>query len=262
MKATKIRTKTGLKTSETHLALLTMNIVRKCAVAGCRTEATVINSTSIKIGLHMCSFRIETKKIGYNARVGGHCDSPKGYKRTDVPTWDQRVEFNDIVNECFNSSGLTANIKSGCYTIRSGARSFNESDWSNQKPTWMGYSLGYQTEIVTEPEARESCDSDAKELAHKEKLKPIRLAQAKARREKMKVFNAQSHVYIHGLNGKYTTKNGYQQNKLNGTRITKDKFYKIIDKLGKWEAKTVRKDTINATWAKAVMPKLSLVGAA
>lgn len=153
-------------------------IVAACERKGFKTDAHRLTGSAIKIGLHMSSFRVITSKLGHNARIGRYVDSPKGYKRTDVPTWDQRVEFNNIVNKLFDKFGLVANIKSGCFTVRDKKKgAHTEDDWDNQTPSWMGYQgascNGFGEEIcriVTEREAREECDSDRLEAAHRAKV--------------------------------------------------------------------------------------------
>lgn len=71
------------------------------------------------IGLHMRSFKIDTKKLGYNAKISYMTSNPKkGYKRTDVPLWEQREEFNHIVNAFFDKHNITAKIVSGKYLVR------------------------------------------------------------------------------------------------------------------------------------------------
>lgn len=176
MRATAIRyKKDGKVISDSHMVALIQEVMRRTTRAGFRTDVKWLNSTSIKIGLHKSSFRIDTDKLGYNARIGRFVYSPKGYKRTDTPTWDQRVEFNNIVNDVFDRLRLTAGIKSGCFIIRE--RDFgrkSERHWEDQTPTWMGYhgagknGMGETiSDIVPESEARESMDSDERETRHR-----------------------------------------------------------------------------------------------
>lgn len=88
---------------------------------------------------------------------------------------------------------------------------------------------------------------DRLEAEHKEAMKTTRLAAAKASRQRTKAFKESSHVILSGLNGKYTNNKGYTPNKKNGTKVSKDAFYKLLAKLSKREAKTVRKKSIDAT---------------
>jgi hypothetical protein len=171
MKCTSIKFKNGSKVGS--LEALCWDLHNALTANGFKTEVEVKNSTSIKIGMHMSSFRIITSELGYNGRISRFCKSPKGYKRTDVPTWDQRVEFNDIVNAKFDEHGLSATIKSGCYSIRKGTHSFNESDWQDQTPTNRGYAFE-PDQIHSEEECRDIMDSDTREAEHKAKQKAER----------------------------------------------------------------------------------------
>ena len=170
------------KPSDILLRDLCELIVIRTAKAGFITKASQLTGSAIKIGLHMSSFRVDTAKLGHNARIGRYIDSPKGYKRTDVPTWDQRVEFNNIVNRAFNQYGLVANIKSGCFTVRDKVKgAHNETDWENQTPSHMGYhgvsynGMGEEmSRIVDEHDARDECNSDELEAVHKEKMSHAR----------------------------------------------------------------------------------------
>jgi hypothetical protein len=90
--------------------------------------------------------------------------SVAGWKRTNIPTWDQRVEFNNIVNEVFDSHSATANIKSGVFTVRTvedGA--WNEGHWSAQIPDGVDiYAIVPLTEDM-EDEAKEKRRAVARE---------------------------------------------------------------------------------------------------
>lgn len=154
------------------------SIVFKLRNNGFITEASLVNSSSIKIGLHMSSFRVDTAKLGHNARVGRQThlcayfksDSPKGYKRTDVPTWEQRVQFNDIVNDMFDAYGLMATIRSGAYVVRTRDGRRAEWDWAHEGDSSGNWSCDAQRDIImSEAEARELLDSDRLEAEHKVK---------------------------------------------------------------------------------------------
>lgn len=136
MKVTKIKSN-GKKVSLSELETLCQYIVFKASAAGFITESSVVNSQSIKIGLHMRTFKIDVNQLGYNAQYNPYRQTKLGYVRTCTPTWEQRVEFNNIVNEAFDRFKLTANIKSGDYTIRKGFYSYTEDDWFDQIPDWQ-----------------------------------------------------------------------------------------------------------------------------
>ena len=132
MRITKI-TIDGKKIGETNMQALAKVLREKIQEAGFITDVDVVNSSCIKLGLHMKSFIIDTKVHGYNTRHNPYSNP----RRTSVPSWNQRVEYNNIVNKCLDKYNISANIKSGCFTIRQGVNSMNESDWHNQVPDWM-----------------------------------------------------------------------------------------------------------------------------
>lgn len=125
MKITKIRLKTedGLKKLSSpnayELESLQKTIEHHMQYAGFITEVTILNSSSIKVGMHMRSFRINTEKLGYNADTGRFARTlKKGYKRTAIPTLDERVKFNHIINDALDHFEMQANVKSGDITVR------------------------------------------------------------------------------------------------------------------------------------------------
>jgi hypothetical protein len=252
MKATSIRYNSkngGGKLTARMLEELCNAILFQTNKAGFITGANVENGSSISIGLHMSSFRVNTEKLGHNARLGDYIDSPKGYKRTDVPTWDQRVEFNNIVNKCFDKFHLDANIKSGPFTVRDKIKGANdEQDWENQTPEhlgWHGVAMNgmgqVMSEIVPESEARERCDSDRLEAEHKAKMRIELNAKAKERRQLARAFKNAKRVTVAGLS------DWPKKNKLNGATMTHKAFEKMCSKLDSWELKRVRKASIEAT---------------
>lgn len=132
MKCLKIRTSSGSLPSQSLINRVITQLKREFKVAGFKTDVYQLNSTAIKIGLHGCSFRIDTTKHGYNLRL-----SPHNTKRTSIPTWDQRVIFNNIVNKVFNKFELSSNITSGPFTIRDGLYNKTEIHWKYEKPEYM-----------------------------------------------------------------------------------------------------------------------------
>lgn len=119
MRATCIRTKTGELPSTDQILALEKLLKKKMHEKGFISDAKTLTRSSMKIGLHMCSFRIDTRIHGHNADVGyigSRCKA--GYKRTTIPTWNQREEFNHLVNDCFDKLKLNAKIMSGPFKIR------------------------------------------------------------------------------------------------------------------------------------------------
>ena len=119
MKVTSIRTRTG-EIPSTHTMLILESMLKNAMKKnGFISDAQAITRTSMKIGLHMCSFRIDVNVHGYNQDVGyigSRCKA--GFKRTSIPTWSQREDFNHMVNDCFDRLKLSATIKSGTFVIR------------------------------------------------------------------------------------------------------------------------------------------------
>lgn len=140
MKITKMRIK-GKKLSQETLDKVAQELSTTFEKHGFITQVSVINQTTLNIGLGSWScFKVNTDLVGYNAVVPcynsyGHLSSRvgiKGYKLTTVPTWDQRVEFNNLINACLDKHNISASIKSGgVFTVRKGMESYNERDWVN-----------------------------------------------------------------------------------------------------------------------------------
>lgn len=246
MRVTGIRTKDFkdklVKPCPMQLNELCETIVYKALRAGFLTEAHTLTGTSIKIGLHMCSFRIDVNKLGHNARLGKFIDSPKGYKRTNAPTWDQRVEFNDLVNDVFDNANLSARIMSGSFQVRNkctGRR--DEQDWISEALD-MGLGVdGAQyngmgeevSRIVSEGEAREECDSDRLEREHKAKTRAVKNERAKEYRKQLKIFNKAKRVTVSG---------SYEHS---GKKMTHTQFEKLLKKL--YRPSKVLRATIETT---------------
>lgn len=253
MRITGIRYKSGSKASEAELKQLCKTAVNKLEVQGFITEAHVLSSSAIKIGLPMRSFRIDVNHIGHNARISQHVSSPKGYKRTDVPTWDQRVAFNDTVNALLDKWEIVALVKSGCFTVRDKLKgAHSESDWENQVPSWMGYhgasvnGMGMEvSRIVDEADARDELDSARLEAEHWEATRPARLEAARESRKRARLFSQASKVIISGFSS-------YDPNfKRNGKRVTHYQFAKLLSKLPTWKARQVKRTSVEATLERA-----------
>lgn len=164
MKATNIK-KNGKKLSAIEMQDLVNAIAKKLYDSCFITRVEVVNSSQIKIGLYMKSFVIDTERLPKNARVN-NCtlNLRSGYKLTNSPTWDQRVEFNDIVNEVFDSFELDAKITAWHFTIRDFEGAKNEDLWSSQS----GYNTG---DVYLVEEARSIVSSDQREKEFDQKKK-------------------------------------------------------------------------------------------
>lgn len=138
MKLTKLRVFNGSKATldkptVQQLKDLIVFIEVKMQRLGFEVFGDIINSTHIKLGSNKCQFRIIVERLGYNTRVNPHLN----LKRTRVPGWDQRVKFNNTLNQIMDELDFSANVVSGPFTIRQGLQHFTESDWHNQKPEWI-----------------------------------------------------------------------------------------------------------------------------
>lgn len=175
MKATKMRIKGELLGGERMFEVIEA-LKRGFKRAGFITGIEVKNSSSIKIGLHMCSFRIDRTKHDRNLRHNPHT----GTKLTDIPTWEQRVEFNNIVNRVFNRFKVSAKVISGPFTIRDGLRAMTEDNWIDQKPSWITHNecCGYYIE---------ACDE--REYLEERRLERNRVAREKRAAAKQRALN-------------------------------------------------------------------------
>lgn len=136
MKITKLRhVKTGKTVSLEERVNLANQLQREFDKAGFYTD---VNDEFTTIGLGGKCFTIDVDKLGYNARVNNGVNGmgqtlnymgPVGFKRTSLPTWDQRVEFNQIVQRVLNKNGVTATVKSGPFVISKDGHNYTENDW-------------------------------------------------------------------------------------------------------------------------------------
>ena len=136
MKITKLRhMKSKEQVSSNKRKNLANQLRRKLKQAGYVTD---IDENFTKIGLRGKCFTVDTEKLGYNARVHNGVNGlgeilnymgEVGFKRTSTPTWDQRVEFNYIVQLVLKKNKVTATIKSGPFIIMQDGRDFTEKDW-------------------------------------------------------------------------------------------------------------------------------------
>lgn len=139
----------GVKLGTQFLETIKCQLDHALYAKGFITDVYVVNSQSIKIGLWMRTFKLDTTRWDRNPQV-----NPYQSKLTSLPTWDQRVIFNNIVNKVLNKFKISANIKSGPYTIREGMTCFGEYEWSDQKPQWVyqNEQRGYYITAVNEKE--------------------------------------------------------------------------------------------------------------
>lgn len=164
MRITSIRIK-GTKPTSGQLFDIMEALRRAFKRAGFVTGLEVKSSTALKIGLHMCSFRIDRAMHDRNLRHNPYT----GTKLTDIPTWDQRVEFNNIVNCVLTRFKVSARVTSGPFLIRDGFTHMTERDWHDQKPEWIRHNeaRGWYVEACDEQafiaERRERRNREARE---------------------------------------------------------------------------------------------------
>lgn len=132
MKITKMRNKKNEVPSSDVILAVEKELKAQFIRAGFITNVNTETRTCIKIGLHMKSFSLDLSKHDRNLYK-----SQCGDKLTNLPTWDQRVVFNNIVNNVLNKFKLSGNVKSGPYTIRQGFTAMTEYDWQDQKPSYV-----------------------------------------------------------------------------------------------------------------------------
>lgn len=132
MKITKIRMN-GQKLTAEQMAKLKQKLSFNLSKAGFVTDVSIVNSTCIHLGCNRKSFIINTALLGYNTRYNPH----SGPKRSSTPTWNQRVTYNNIINDLLNHHKITANIVSGPFIIRKGDQCYTETNWFQQIPEWM-----------------------------------------------------------------------------------------------------------------------------
>lgn len=172
MKITNIRISKAKPTS-VQLVSIVVELRKRFAKAGFETGVEQLTSTSISIGLHMRSFQLDLSKHDRNL-YRSRC----GDKLTNLPTWDQRVEFNDIVNAVLSKAKASATVRSGPFTIRKGFHEYTESDWHNQTPHWVEHNVESVDEKQYIEERRERRNREAR-AKRRESATPVHTSNRK-----------------------------------------------------------------------------------
>lgn len=175
MKITKMRIK-GKKLNSDEIQVIVFSLRARLGRAGYVTNVESLTETSIKVGMHMASFRIDTTVHDRNLYHTPHAEP----KLTNLPTWEQRVDFNNIVNAVLNKFKVSANVKSGDYTVRKGDVSMTETDWNAQMPEGQRYAFAQGRFIEA---------IDEKSFLEKRRVKRNELA--RSRRAQARVATAQ-----------------------------------------------------------------------
>lgn len=111
----------GRKLTYKQLEALRNKLSKAIDKAAFVTGVYIVNSSRIDV----CSggqtyATVDPERRGYNYRVN-ICtvgSTIKGYKRTSVLTWDQRVELNGILNAVLDKEGISARIQSRGFLVR------------------------------------------------------------------------------------------------------------------------------------------------
>lgn len=118
MKISRIRTRQGLKLNHNQMLQLQNELKAMITSKGFITGVSIASSSAIRLGLHMRSFVIDTIVHEYNARPNRNSRAKKKYKRTNLPTWQQREQYNHAINDVLDRLDYTASITSGPFVVR------------------------------------------------------------------------------------------------------------------------------------------------
>ena len=128
---TKVRAKfNGKKLDADVLEHFAKRIVINLREKGFITGYEIVNSQSFKLSCTGMSFKIDVDKLGYNTRF-----TPDKISRTCTPSWNQRVEYNNTINEVLDLYHITCNVKNTFFKIREGEYKYNEAEWYDQIPS-------------------------------------------------------------------------------------------------------------------------------
>lgn len=120
------------KLSNHELSNLIYSIEKFMGKIGFKVKGEIRNSQSIKLTYNKKQFEIDPIVLGYNTRY-----SFGTKKLTRVPSWDQRVKFNEELNSILDINDISCKVISGPFLIREGTTSYKETDWYNQMPDYM-----------------------------------------------------------------------------------------------------------------------------
>lgn len=111
-----------------EIAAVLGDLERAIYRAGFVSNVREISKSGVNIAVSGKTFKINPKFHGYNARVGYYDGrgvvvqkaSETGYVKTDIPTWEQRVEFNHLINDVLDKHNVSADVRStGNFIVRS-----------------------------------------------------------------------------------------------------------------------------------------------
>lgn len=151
MKITKMRRENGSSLEFQKNSQIVETLYFRLKMNGFITQVAQLTSTSIKVGMHMCCFRIDPKVLGHNADTSHYArQTKKGYRRTCIPTWDERVDFNNIVNDVLDEFGVKADVRSGDVIVRSfdNGRRYSWSHYETQFGERCFYEIAKESEMI------------------------------------------------------------------------------------------------------------------
>ena len=145
MKFSNIKDNTGRTLNQNNLNELGQLIVGVLAERGFKTGYKVDDKGKLKIGLHGKSFVIDTEMHGYNSKLNPFRGKPS---KTSLPTWEQRVEYNNTINDIMDKLNLNATIKNSVFIIRDKNGRKDEAYWQNNQPEFMQHNISRGFAVV------------------------------------------------------------------------------------------------------------------
>lgn len=138
---------TDIRRNKRKLTKSSLNRLARCLQSQVQNEgfvawSRVVNSSRIDLSNSGCSFTINLNKLPYNARwtkwtieafKEGHLKKP--FIRTTTPTWEQRKDYNHLVNILLDRLKITCRVVSGPYEVRC-------KQWGRVN-SWYDHSLSY-----------------------------------------------------------------------------------------------------------------------
>ena len=138
-------TQNGKKLDNYDLEGLGSDLVHELASHGYMADFEINKQGKLKVGMRRKSFVINVARLGHNSRFNPLYNKPR---RTSTPTWDQRVHYNNIINDYMDKYQLKAIIRNSVFIIRDKEGRKNESYWIDNEPEFSRHntSRGYLIE--------------------------------------------------------------------------------------------------------------------
>lgn len=136
MKISSIRSQ-GKRVKEALLRKVCKTLSERTVARGYVTHIAPIDNFEIIISNNLRLFTIDSNKLGYNAEYLNN--ESLVWRKSITPTWDQRVDFNNIVNDVLDEFKLEANVRSGFFVVRT--KSFGRAHQNSQPTTSVNVSF-------------------------------------------------------------------------------------------------------------------------